>query len=158
MKFADFIARESISASLRAIDKEGAIREMVQALLDAGRIDAAQYESIVKAILKREELGSTGIGRGVAVPHTKHASVDQLVGTVAISSDGVDFASLDGEMVHVFFLLVSPMDRPGDHLRALENISRQLRNDTFCRFLKKAKSPADIQQLLDEADNNQFGS
>lgn len=158
MKFADFIARESISASLRAIDKEGAIREMVQALLDAGRIDAAQYESIVKAILKREELGSTGIGRGVAVPHTKHASVDQLVGTVAISSDGVDFASLDGEMVHVFFLLISPMDRPGDHLRALENISRQLRNDTFCRFLKKAKSPADIQQLLDEADNNQFGS
>ncbi len=158
MKFADFIARESISASLRAIDKEGAIREMVQALLDAGRIDAAQYESIVKAILKREELGSTGIGRGVAVPHTKHASVDQLVGTVAISSDGVDFASLDGEMVHVFFLLVSPMDRPGDHLRALENISRQLRNDTFCRFLKKAKNPADIQQLLDEADNNQFGS
>ncbi len=158
MKFADFIARESISASLRAIDKEGAIREMVQALLDAGRIDAAQYESIVKAILKREELGSTGIGRGVAVPHTKHASVDQLVGTVAISSDGVDFASLDGEMVHVFFLLVSPMDRPGDHLRALENISRQLRNDTFCRFLKKAKNPAEIQQLLDEADNNQFGS
>lgn len=158
MKFADFIARESISASLRAIDKEGAIREMVQALLDAGRIDAAQYESIVKAILKREELGSTGIGRGVAVPHTKHASVDQLVGTVAISGDGVDFASLDGEMVHVFFLLVSPMDRPGDHLRALENISRQLRNDTFCRFLKKAKNPAEIQQLLDEADNNQFGS
>lgn len=158
MKFADFIARESISASLRAIDKEGAIREMVQALLDAGRIDAAQYESIVKAILKREELGSTGIGRGVAVPHTKHASVDQLVGTVAISADGVDFASLDGEMVHVFFLLVSPMDRPGDHLRALENISRQLRNDTFCRFLKKARDPAEIQQLLDEADNNQFGS
>ncbi len=158
MKFADFIARESISASLKAIDKEGAIREMVQSLLDAGRIDAAQYESIVKAILKREELGSTGIGRGVAVPHTKHGSVDQLVGTVAISADGVDFASLDGEMVHVFFLLISPMDRPGDHLRALENISRQLRNDTFCRFLKNAKNPAEIQQLLDEADNNQFGS
>jgi len=158
MKFADFIARESISASLRAVDKEGAIREMVQSLLDAGRIDAAQYESIVKAILKREELGSTGIGRGVAVPHTKHASVDQLVGTVAISADGVDFASLDGEMVHVFFLLISPMDRPGDHLRALENISRQLRNDTFCRFLKNAKNSAEIQQLLDEADNNQFGS
>lgn len=158
MKFADFIARESISASLKASDKEGAIREMVQSLLDAGRIEAGQYESIVKAILKREELGSTGIGRGVAVPHTKHGSVDQLVGTVAISKDGVDFSSLDGEMVHVFFLLVSPMDRPGDHLRALENISRQLRSETFCKFLRQAKNAAEIQQLLDEADNNQFGS
>lgn len=158
MKFSDFIARESMSAELQAADKESAIREMVQALLDAGRIEKAQYDSIIKAILKREELGSTGIGRGVAVPHTKHASVDKLVGTVAVSKEGVDFASLDGETVHLFFLLVSPMDRPGDHLRALENISRQLRNDTFCRFLKQAKSPAEIQLLLDEADNNQFGS
>jgi PTS system fructose-specific IIA component/PTS system nitrogen regulatory IIA component len=158
MKFADFIAPESISASLQAIDKEGAIREMAQSLLDAGRIEKTQFDSIIKAILKREELGSTGIGRGVAVPHTKHASVDRLVGTVAVSKEGVDFASLDGETVQLFFLLVSPMDRPGDHLRALENISRQLRNDTFCRFLKQAKAPADIQQLLDEADNNQFSS
>ena len=106
--------------------------------------------------MKREELGSTGIGRGVAVPHTKHPSVERLVGTVAISSQGVDFASLDGEVVQLFFLLVSPPHRPGDHLRALENISRQLRDDTFCRFLKQAKSAEDIQQLLEEADNNQF--
>ena len=76
----------------------------------------------------------------MAVPHTKHPSVDRLVGTVAVSPDGVDFASLDGEVVHLFFLLVSPPDRPGDHLRALENISRQLRDDTFCRFLKQAKT------------------
>ncbi len=157
MKFADFICREAICAELGATDKEGTIREMVQSLLDAGRIGADEYEGIVKAVLKREELGSTGIGRGVAVPHTKHASVEQLVGTVAVSSKGVDFASLDGETVHLLFLLVSPPDRPGDHLRALENISRQLRDDTFCRFLKQAKSRQDIEQLLDEADNNQFG-
>ena len=106
----------------------------------AGKVETDESESIVKAILKREELGSTGIGRGVAVPHTKHPSVDRLVGTVAVSSQGVDFASLDGEVVHLFFLLVSPPDRPGDHLRALENISRQLRDDTFCRFLKQAKT------------------
>jgi PTS system fructose-specific IIA component/PTS system nitrogen regulatory IIA component len=157
MKFADFVSPEAIRAQLTATDKEGAIREMVQALLDAGRIRAEQRESIVKAILKREELGSTGIGRGVAVPHTKHPSVDRLVGTVAVSSQGVDFASLDGETVQLFFLLISPPDCPGDHLRALENISRQLRDDTFCRFLKQAKSAEEIQQLLDEADNNQFG-
>ncbi len=158
MKFANFISREAIRPSLDATDKEGAIREMVQSLLDAGRIAAGEYEAVVKMILKREELGSTGIGRGVAVPHAKHPSVEQLVGTVAVSAAGVDFASLDGETVHLFFLLVSPPDRPGDHLRALENISRQLRDDTFCRFLKQAKSREDIEQLLDEADNNQFGS
>ena len=79
-------------------------------------------------------------------------------GTVAISDEGVDFDSLDGEKVHLLFLLVSPPDRPGDHLRALENISRQLRDDTFCRFLKQAKTPQDVWQLLDEADSNQFGS
>ncbi len=158
MKFADFVSREAIRAELVAKDKEGVIRELVQAWLDTGSIEADEQESIIKAILKREELGSTGIGRGVAVPHTKHPSVDRLVGTVAISSDGVDFNSLDGEKVQLLFLLISPPDRPGDHLRALENISRQLRDDTFCRFLKQAKSVEDIQQLLDEADNNQFVS
>ncbi len=158
MKFADFISAQAVCAELKAVDKEGTIREMAQALLDAGRIEADEFESIVKAILKREELGSTGIGRGVAVPHTKHPSVDQLVGTVAVSRDGVDFASLDGETVQLFFLLISPPDRPGDHLRALENISRQLRDDTFCRFLKQSKTAEEIHQLLEEADNNQFGS
>ncbi|MCA9101638.1 MAG: PTS sugar transporter subunit IIA, partial [Planctomycetales bacterium] len=133
-------------------------REMAQSLVDAGQIAADEYESIVKAIMKREELGSTGIGRGVAVPHTKHPSVDRLVGTVGVSSEGLDFNSLDGEKVLLFFLLISPPDRPGDHLRALENVSRQLRDETFCRFLKQAKTAEDIQTLLDEADNNQFNS
>jgi len=108
--------------------------------------------------MSREELGSTGIGRGVAVPHTKHGSVEELVGTVGVSRHGVDFESLDGEKVYVLFLLVSPLDRPGDHLRALENISRQLRDDRFCRFLKQAKTAEEIRQLLEEADANQFGS
>jgi len=158
MKFADFISPEAIRADLGADEKEGVIREMVQALLDAGGMEASEMESFVKAILNREELGSTGIGRGVAVPHTKHGSVDHLVGTVGVSRSGVDFDSLDGEKVFVLFLLVSPLDRPGDHLRALENISRQLRDDRFCRFLKQAKTADEIRQLLDEADNNQFGS
>ncbi len=108
--------------------------------------------------MKREELGSTGIGRGVAVPHTKHPSVQRLVGTVAVSGEGIDFNSLDGEKVQLFFLLISPPDRPGDHLRALENISRQLRDETFCKFLKQAATADDIRQLLDEADNNGFVS
>ncbi|MCL6502488.1 MAG: PTS sugar transporter subunit IIA [Pirellulales bacterium] len=158
MKFADFISREAVRVELTADDKEGVIREMVQALVDAGKIHPEDFESIVQAVLKREDLGSTGIGRGIAVPHTKHPSVERLVGTVAISSEGVDFDSLDGERVNLFVLIVSPPDRPGDHLRALENVSRQLRDDTFCRFLKQARNAEEILQLLDEADNNQFVS
>jgi len=158
MKFSDFVCTEAVQAQLVAEDKESVIREMVGALVKAGRIVEEDSESIVKAIMKREELGSTGIGRGVAVPHTKHPSVERLVGTVGISPDGVDFDSLDGEKVQLLFLLVSPPDRPGDHLRALENISRQLRDDMFCKFLKQSKSSEDICQLLAEADNNQFVS
>jgi PTS system fructose-specific IIA component/PTS system nitrogen regulatory IIA component len=158
MKFADFVSRESVKASLKAFDKEGVIREMVASLRDCGEIKDDDHESIVKAILKREELGSTGIGRGVAVPHTKHPSVSKLVGTVGVSAQGVDFNSLDGEQVHLFFLLISPPDKPSDHLRALENISRQLRDDTFCRFLKQVTSADGILQLLDESDANRFDS
>jgi fructose-specific phosphotransferase system IIA component len=156
MKFADFVSRQAVTADLSADTKESVIREMVQSLLEVGKVQPQEFESIIKAILKREELGSTGIGRGVAVPHTKHPSVDRLVGAVAVSAEGVDFNSLDGEKVHLFFMLISPPDRPGDHLRALENVSRQLRDDSFCKFLKQAKNSDEILQLLDEADNNQF--
>jgi PTS system fructose-specific IIA component/PTS system nitrogen regulatory IIA component len=158
MKFADFMSNGAILPDIAADDKPGVIREMVEALQRSGSIAAEHVEGIISAIMKREELGSTGIGRGVAVPHTKHPSVAHLVGTVGVSRDGVDFNSLDGEKVQLIFLLVSPPDRPGDHLRALENISRQLRDDTFCRFLKQSKTSEDIMQLLEEADNNQFVS
>ncbi len=152
MKFMDFVKPAAIRPQLRATDKEGAIRELVGALVEAGEIAESDQEDIVQGVLKREELGSTGIGRGVAVPHAKHEQVDQPVGTIGISESGIDFNSLDGEKVHLMFLLVSPMKNPTDHLRALENISRQLREDTFCRFLKQAKTVEDVQTLLDEAD------
>lgn len=158
MKFADFICVDAINAQLAADEKEEVIGEIINSLVAAGKIVEDNRDDIIAAVMKREELGSTGIGRGVAVPHTKHPSVDKLVGTVAISTGGVDFDSLDGEKVQLFFLLISPPDRPGDHLRALENISRRLRDDTFCRYLKQSKTPADVQQLLEEADNNQFVS
>jgi PTS system fructose-specific IIA component/PTS system nitrogen regulatory IIA component len=158
MKFCNFVKSESIKVDLDATSKEGVIRELVNALISSGMLTAEQEEPIVQAIMKREELGSTGIGRGIAVPHTKHSSVSQPVGTVGISRGGVDFQSLDGEKVQLFFLLISPPDRPGDHLRALENISKQLQDDTFCRFLKQSKTANDVRQILEEADNNQFVS
>lgn len=155
MNLSEFVVTEAIVPNLEATSKDDAVQAMVGSLKDAGAIPAGDEESIVAAILKREELGSTGIGNGVAVPHTKHPSVDRLVATVAISTEGVDFASLDGEAVYILFLLVSPPDRPGDHLRGLENISRHLRDQTFCNFLKQSKTVADIVELLEEADNKQ---
>jgi len=156
MKLCDFVVQAALIPEIALGSKESAIRSMVSALRQAGSIGESDEEGIVSAILKREELGSTGIGRGVAVPHTKHPSVDKLIAAIAVSKDGVDFASLDGEPVFVMFLLVSPPDRPGDHLRGLENISRHLRNDKFCKFLRASKSAQDIWELLQEADNNEI--
>lgn len=156
MKFSDFVAPKAIQAVLNSTSKETVVGELVDALVASGNVKSSDRDDIIRAIMKREELGSTGIGRGIAVPHTKHAGVDRLVGTVGVSADGIEFDSLDGQKAQLFFLLVSPPDRPGDHLRALENISRQLRDDTFCRFLKQSKTKEDILQLLEEADNNHF--
>ena len=148
MRMSDFVVRESITDNLAATTKEGVIRENVENLRRAGHFAACDPEEIVKAILKRELLGSTGIGRGVAIPHAKHGSVERLVGTVAVSKGGVNFESLDNEPVHVFVMLVSPNDRPGDHLRALENVSRCLRDDSFVKALRNAPSRDAIWDLL----------
>ena len=157
MKLMDFVVAEAIQPGLTVATKEDAIKALVASLRENGTIKKADEEGVVAAIMKREELGSTGIGNGVAVPHTKHTSVDSLVATVGLVTEGVDFASLDGEDVFIIFLLVSPPDRPGDHLRGLENISRHLRNNNFCNFLKQAKTAKDVVELLQEADNDELG-
>ena len=153
MRMSDFVVRDSIVVPLTATGKEGVIREMVEGLRAAGQFKNADVEDIIRAILKRELLGSTGIGRGVAIPHTKHPGVDKLVGTIAVSPGGVAFDSLDGEPVFVFVLLISPQDRPGDHLRALENVSRSLRDDGFVRSLRQAATRDAIWGLLDDAEH-----
>src|SRR5260221_11880424 len=153
MRMSDFVAREAIIPDLKATTKEGVIREMVESLRAAGYFKGGEPEDIIKAILKRELLGSTGIGRSVAIPHTKHLSVERLIGTLAVSHKGVPFDSLDGEPVHVFVLLASPQDRPADHLRALENVSRSLRDDGFVRSLRQATTKEAIWDLLGELDH-----
>jgi mannitol/fructose-specific phosphotransferase system IIA component (Ntr-type) len=152
MRMSDFVVRDAIIPRLAAGNKEGVIREMVESLRAAGQLRGVEPEDLIRAILKRELLGSTGIGRGVAIPHAKHPGVERLLGTLAVSPAGVPFESLDGEPVHVFVLLISPNDRPGDHLRALENVSRCLRDDGFVRSLRQATTREEIIALLDRAE------
>jgi PTS system fructose-specific IIA component/PTS system nitrogen regulatory IIA component len=153
MRLSEFVVREAILPQLDASSKEGVIREMVASLRAAGLFPNADPDDVLRAILKREELGSTGIGRGVAIPHAKHPCADKLVGTVAISHKGVDFKSIDGEKAFVFVLLISPQDRPGDHLRALENVSRSLRDDNFVKSLRQATTREDVCRILDRIES-----
>ena len=157
MRMSDFVVRESISASVAATSKESVIREMVESLRTAGYfLEGNDPEEIVKAIQKRERLSSTGIGRGVAIPHAKHRSVNQLVGTVAIShGEGIPFDSVDGQPVFILVMLVSPEERPSEHLRALEGVSRCLRDDQFVAKLKEAESPQQVWDLICKHDSSQ---
>ena len=156
MNLTDFVVNEAILPDLAGGSKEDIIRAMVASLKSAGSINPEEEESIIGKLMEREKLGSTGIGNGVAVPHTKHPSVNDLIATVAIAKEGVDFDSLDGGPVFILFLLISPPDRSGDHLRGLENISRHLRNQKFCNFLRQANDPQAVWELLQEADNNEL--
>ena len=156
MQLLDFIATDAILPDLQANSKEEAIRAMVASLRDRGRVPEADEEGVIDALMKREELGSTGIGNGVAVPHTKHPAVDKLVATVALVHDGLEFASLDGEPVHILFLLISPPESTPEHLRALETVSRHLKNNTFCKLLRQATAKDEVVELLREADDQQF--
>lgn len=151
MRMSDFVVREAIVPDLKATTKEGVVREMVESLRTAGYFKGSDPEDLIKAILKREQLGSTGIGKGVAIPHTKHSSVDRLIGTLAVSKAGIPFDAVDGEPVHVLVLLSSPQDRPGDHLRALENVARSMRDDGFVRSLRQCTTREQIWELLNGA-------
>jgi PTS system nitrogen regulatory IIA component len=151
MAMSDFVVREAIVPVLAATTKETAIREIVDSLRATGYVGGDVAEDVVRAILKREQLGSTGIGRGIAIPHAKHPSVDRLTGTVALSPGGVAFDSIDGEPVYVYVLLISPQDRPGDHLRALENVVRAMRDDAFVRMLRESSTREEVWKLIEES-------
>lgn len=152
IRITDFVIRDAIVPSVTAGAKEPVIRELVSSLKATGKVADSDEENIVKAILRREQLGSTGIGRAVAIPHAKHESVGKLVGTVALAPAGIPFESLDNEPVRIFVMLLYAPERPGEHLRALEAVSRLLRDETFCQKLLVCKTRDEIWQLLCEAD------
>jgi mannitol/fructose-specific phosphotransferase system IIA component (Ntr-type) len=154
MKFADFICFEAIIAELKARDRNGVIAELVSALHKVGRLGKGNCEEIIKAVIKRENEASTGMGKGVAVPHVKHEAVKNVVATVGQSSIGVDFSSLDKQSVYSVILIISPVDNPDKHLQAMESIFKHLQIEKFRRFLRQSKTAEEIEELLKEADEN----
>ena len=152
MKLRSIIVEKAILPHLVAHGRDGVIGELVQALVDADAVGNAIREDLVKAIIKRENRGSTGFGKGVAVPHVKHPEIDTMAVAIGISAEGIDFKSLDGKPVHAVFLLLSPEDRPEEHLDAMEAIFGNLNQDTFRRFLGQAETIDEVLTLLQESD------
>jgi nitrogen PTS system EIIA component len=138
MKLSDFIVSDAIVPELAASDRDGVIRELVTALAGAGAIGADAVEEVVAALIKREQSGSTGFGKGVAVPHVKHARVTKMAGTVGRIARGLDFASVDGQPVYIVVVMLSP--------------DTHLNDDTFRRFLRQSDTREKIVDLLEEAD------
>ncbi len=152
MKLADFIAKDAIIAELKSTQRDDVIREMVEMLADSGAINKPDVEAITKAIIEREKHGSTGFGKGVAVPHVKAAAVQKRVGAIGRSTVGVDFAALDQAPVYTVMMLLSPPTNPDGHLQAMESIFKHLQEDNFRRFLRQADTREKIYDLIEEAD------
>ncbi|MCH8251400.1 MAG: PTS sugar transporter subunit IIA [Planctomycetes bacterium] len=152
MKLADVIELDAVVADLEATDRNGVIRELVQALADAGAIKNGDVGTIADAAIARENQGSTGFGKGVAVPHVKHECVPKMIATIGRSIHGIDFAALDRAPVYITVMLLSPADAPEMHLAAMERIFRYLQRESFRRFLRQAETRTAIADLIAEAD------
>lgn len=151
MKITEFLNVKGIHLNLQTSEKQEVLKELVDVL--AGIKDIGDKKVILKALLERESLGSTGIGQGIAIPHGKTDKVEELVSVLAISKKGVNFEALDGEPVYIFFLLVAPKDAAGPHLKALAQISRMLRDTYFCDLLRRCESAEQVYELIRKEEN-----
>ncbi len=153
MKMQDIVSKQSVIARLESDTRDEVIKELVDALIRAGKADEALRSDLIAKVLEREKRGSTGFGKGVAVPHVKHPDVETMFAAVGISETGVDFDALDKQPVYSFILLLSPLSRPDEHLQAMEVIFKNLNQDSFRRFLRQSSSAEDVMTLLEDADN-----
>jgi PTS system nitrogen regulatory IIA component len=146
----DLLQDELIIEEIRATEKTDVLREFARLLKSAGRI--ASEEELVRVLTERELLGSTAIGQGVAIPHGRLNGIPEMILAFGRSSRGVEFQSQDAKPVYLFFLIVTPDDQPGEHLKALARISRIVKNPDLRADLMRASHRQDIQRLLYEED------
>ena len=153
MKISDFLCREAVTNDLKAATKSDIIPEMVGLLIESGTLEKKHKAKVIEVLMAREALGSTAIGQGIAIPHGKSETTDQLIAALAISKKGVHFDSLDGEPSYIFFLLIAPIDSAGPHLKVLAKVSRLLKDKFFRESLKSAKSAKDILDLISQEES-----
>jgi len=152
MKLSDVLVRDAVIYNLVAQEKEPVLKEMLGALAAAGKIKSEDISEFVEALMRRERLGTTGVGKGIAIPHAKHSAVKGLIAAVAHSAKGVSFASLDDQPVYTVFLLLASPQATGEHLAALERISAIVRDQDYWRFLRNAASSEEVIEIIAEAD------
>ena len=154
MKFVDFVCFEATIPELRARDRDGAIAELVLSLEKAGKLEKGKSEEIIREVIKREKEASTGMGKGVAVPHIKHKGVQDVVAVIGQSSVGIDFSALDRQLVYSVILLISPLDNPDKHLQVMECVFNHLQQERFRKFLRQCHSPVQIEDHFREVEEN----
>ena len=152
----EIISPGAIVPKLASAARDDVIRELVDALVSSGAAAASIRDELVARVLERERKGSTGFGRGVAVPHVKHPSVTKMSAAVGLAPRGIEFNSLDKQPVYSVFLLLSPEDRPEQHLQAMEVIFKNLSKDTFRRVLRQAGTLGEVTALMEESDSQQL--
>lgn len=156
MKIMDFLSSQAIVMDIVSAKKEDVIRELVDSLIAAGNIEKKHRNKLVESLMARESLGSTAIGQGVAIPHAKCDAVTKLVAAFGLSKRGIDFDSLDGEPVYIFFLLVAPQDSAGPHLKALARISRLLKDKYFRDSLRACQDDKAIVNIISQEDEKKL--
>ena len=154
MRFRDFVCFEATITELQASGRDGVIVELVSSLDKAGRLGNGKCQEITREVIKREKEASTGLGRGVAVPHVKHKDVKNVIAAIGQSSTGINFFALDKQPVYSVILLISPADDPDKHLQAMESIFKHLQQERFRKFLRQCRSSQQIEDLLNEADED----
>ena len=154
MKLSDIMVSQAIVPNLKSSDRDGVIRELIEALAQAQQIQSDQVEDIIAGLIEREQEGTTGIGKGIAVPHIKHPSISKIIGTIGCRKEGLEFASLDKAPVYSVLLLLSPPDHPDLHLEAMETLFAYLQRDMFRKFLRQAEDKQAIVDLIKEADES----
>ena len=150
----DFVCLEATVAELQQSDRDGAIAELVSSLDQSGKLGKGNGDEITAQVIHRENEASTGMGKGVAMPHAKHSAARDVVATIGLSSTGIDFMALDKEPVYSVILLVSPEDNPDRHLQAMESVFTHLQKEKFRKFLRMCRSSEQIHELLIEADED----
>ncbi|MCK4390743.1 MAG: PTS sugar transporter subunit IIA [Desulfobacterales bacterium] len=150
MKILDTLREEAIISELNATDKKEVLEELTGPVAKASGVS---QEEMVRVLLERERLGSTGIGGGIAIPHGKLKSLDSLLVGFGRSLEGVDFEAIDGKPAHLFFLLMAPENSTGAHLRMLARISRLLKDSTFRQRLMSAGDRVELYMVIANEDH-----